>query len=332
MDFPWKPWGWVRGVQKAGAMEKRYTPPPDPGVPADRCVLLPPDPYGSGPARQGKAAPTASEEECHVLRERIRLSEQARQRAEAENRRLAGLLAGSGGVALEAGHYADFLSVLVHEFRNPLTPILTSAQLLKRYGMARPELLESAAGSIERQVRQLSQMIADLSDFSRMEQGRLELNLESLDAVALTHHAAETGRQLLAKRRQSLRVELPPPESWSLQADPVRLGRVLEILLAHASRYTPAEGEVRLGLWREGRGVSWTVRAEAMGLAPPRLEHLFEPFIPLDPPLHGGKHEGMGIALALARCYAGLHGGSLGAEVADTGPGGRFVLALPLSP
>jgi len=328
MDFPWKPWGWVQGVQQAAAMEKQYTPPPDQGVPADRYALLPPETYSNGPARQGKAVSTASEEECRVLRERIRLSEQARQRAEAENRRLAGLLADSGGTGLEARHYADFLSVLVHEFRNPLTPILTSAQLLKRYGMARPELLESAAGSIERQVRQLSQMIADLSDFSRMEQGRLELNLESLDAVALTRHATETWRQHLAKRRQSLKVELPP-ESWSVQADPVRLGRTLEILLAHASRYTPAEGEVRLWLRRDGRCVSWGVQAEAMGLAPARLEHLFEPFVPFDPPLHGGKHEGMGIALALARCYTGLQGGSLRAEVVGAGPGGCFLLVLP---
>lgn len=267
--------------------------------------------------------------ECRILRERIKLSEQARQRVEAENRRLEALLAGHGAVA-PGPNYADFLSVLVHEFRNPLTPILTSAQLLKRYGSARPELLESATGSIERQVRQLSQMIADLSDFSRMERCRLELNLESLDVVALIDRVVETWGPCMAKRRQSLWVE------WSrqplrIQADPSRLGRAIEILLAHASRYTPAEGSVRLGLELDGRSLGVVVHSGAMGLDPARMDQIFEPFAPLDPPLHGGKHEGMGIALALAKYYAELHGGSIRAESTGVGTGGRFVIGLPIS-
>lgn len=292
--------------------------------------IPPRDAYES--ARKHDNAIAEYEEEIRILRERVKLSEQARLRSEAENRRLAGLLADME-IAPVGTNYADFLSMLVHEFRNPLTPILTSAQLLKRYGVERPELLQSAVTSIERQVRQFTQMIADLSDFARMGQGGLELNRVDVDLIALVTRIADGWRPYLAKRHQQLTVDFPYEcGALIIQADPVRLTRTIEALLIHASRYTPAEGSIRLALQRYAAEVGLVVRDEAGAIDPIQLDRIFEPFAPLAPPLHGGKYEGMGIALALAKYYTEMHGGIIRAESMGMGRGNRFVVSLPFDP
>lgn len=267
-------------------------------------------------------------EKCRDLMERNLAIDQALRQTETENRRLAAQLTEAEDMLREmARGHAEFLSMLVHEFRNPLTPILTSTQLLKRHGLERPDFLESATASIERQVRQLSQMFGDLSDFSRFGQGTIELNLEILELGPLAARVAEAWRPQIEKRRQALRVELLS-EPVYVRGDSIRLPRAIESLLAHASRFTPAGGTIRVGLDIEGRFVNLGIRGGSIGIDPAHLDRVFEPCARFEPPLHGGKHEGMGIGLALAKHYARMHGGDILAHGADEG--GEFVVCLPL--
>jgi signal transduction histidine kinase len=280
---------------------------------------------------QCQAALAESLEQSRTLRERLAAAEQSRQQAEAERDQLARALAAAQEPLREAGRLqAQLVSALVHELRNPLNPILTSAQLLRRRGRERPDLLESATASIERQVRRMSQLIWDVSDFSRIGQGGVEPRLEPVDLAALAARAAEGWSPQAAGRQQALSVDLPG-EPLPAQADAARLERMVELLLAYASMRTPAGGSIRMALAGEGSdAVLVGVRHSGAGIAAPLLERAFEPFAELGPPLHGSLHEGLGIGLALAKHYAEIHGGTVAALGGDEAQDAGFLVRLPL--
>jgi PAS domain S-box-containing protein len=223
----------------------------------------------------------------------------------------------------------EFLAVLAHELRNPLAPILTSAQLLRRRGLERPDLLESATASIERQVKHLSRMIGDLSDISRIARGKLELQPEILELDAAVSQAVEASRPLLDKHRQELFVDLPERPIY-VRADPARLAQAIGNLLGNASKFTPVGGNIHLAVACDGHSASISVRDEGIGIDPAELERVFEPFVQLERPLHSG-HVGLGIGLALAKGLVALQGGEIAARSEGKGQGSEFLIRLPLA-
>jgi PAS domain S-box-containing protein len=222
----------------------------------------------------------------------------------------------------------EFLAILAHELRNPLAPILTSAQLLKRRGLERPDLLESATGSIERQVKHLSRLINDLSDISRIARGKVELHPEIIDLNTVIAQAVETCRPVVETHRQNLTVE-GSGTHLRVRADPARLGQVVGNLLANATKFTPPEGKIRLSVGRsDGRAVI-SVRDDGIGIDTAGLDKIFEPFVQVERSVHR-EQNGLGIGLALAKRLMELHGGDIAVHSAGKGRGSEFTVRLPL--
>lgn len=247
-----------------------------------------------------------------------------------EARRTEEELSRSLSAMLETNRRKDeFLAVLTHELRNPLAPILTSAQLLRRRGLERPDLLESATSSIERQVKHLNRMIGDLSDISRIGRGKIELRPEILELEAVVSQAVETCRLMMDKHRQELFVDIPEQPLY-VRSDPARLGQIIGNLLGNASKFTPAGGNIHLAVASDGAAAYISIRDEGIGIEPAELERIFEPFVQLERPLHGG-HVGLGVGLAVAKGLLELQGGRITGRSEGKGRGSEFVIRLPLA-
>ncbi|MBX3470421.1 MAG: response regulator [Planctomycetes bacterium] len=219
----------------------------------------------------------------------------------------------------------EFLAMLGHELRNPLAPILTALELMERRaeGSASRE-----RAIIERQARHLARLLDDLLDLSRLERGKLALDLASVSLMAAVERAVALARPSLDRGRHALTVDVPP--DLRVRADPERLAQALGQLVANAARYTPDVGHVQVRAAREGDLVRVDVSDDGVGLSPELLQRVFEPFVQgpraLDRP--GG---GLGVGLAVARSLIALHGGALTATSPGVGGGSTFTVRLPLA-
>lgn len=220
----------------------------------------------------------------------------------------------------------EFLAVLAHELRNPLAPITTTLQLLRRQdrGDDAAKLLDV----IERQTRRLVRLVDDLLDVARISRGRIALKREPLDLIDLARQAAEATRARIEERQHTLTLELGE-SPLHVEGDPVRLEQIVSNLLDNAAKYAPPGGRISLQLGRCGGDALLSVRDSGVGLAEESLEAIFEPFMQLDtPPARAG--EGLGIGLTLVRRLVELHGGRIEAHSAGVGRGSEFIVRLPL--
>lgn len=228
----------------------------------------------------------------------------------------------------EQPRWLRFLGQLAHELRNPLTPILTSAWLLRKHGLERPELLESAAAGIERQVWQMTRLIDDCSDLSRAGRGTLTVRQEVAVLRDLLQRAVDPLRPHADRHRQSLSAEWPPA-SLLVRVDGDRLVRCLELVLTHALTYAPEGGEIRIGAAVDGAVVHLRIAQGGTETTPEELARLFEPAAVLAVPRHKGPAV-LGIGLALARRLLELQGGSISARSVSPAAGTLFEITLPL--
>ena len=220
----------------------------------------------------------------------------------------------------------EFLAMLGHELRNPLASIHNGIHLLSHPTEDTPAPQKIKA-MIERQVRRMTQLLDDLLDVSRITNGRLHLQLERIDLRDVVSNAIETLESDIKQRNHRLTTALPDAPVW-LQADPGRLEQVFVNLLANASKYTDAGGE--LAVWmhlRDGQAVV-RVRDSGIGIAPEALPHLFELFRQADEAAPRSQ-SGLGIGLALVRNLVEAHGGSVTGASAGVGQGSEFAVRLP---
>lgn len=220
----------------------------------------------------------------------------------------------------------EFLAMLSHELRSPLAAIQNSVRLLSSQTGETPPRQRTQA-LIERQVRRMTQLVEDLLDVSRISHGCLHPQRERIDLRVVVSSAIETLELDINERHQQLTTALPDAPVW-LQADPWRLEQVFVNLLANASRYTDAGGE--LAVWvhtRDGQAVVG-IRDSGMGIAPDALPHIFDLFKQADEAAPRSK-SGLGIGLALVRNLVELHGGSVTAASAGIGQGSEFTVRLP---
>jgi PAS domain S-box-containing protein len=221
----------------------------------------------------------------------------------------------------------EFLATLAHELRNPLAPLRTSLELLKRPSLPE-ETRERARAIMSRQVTQMVRLIDELLDISRIGRGKIELRRERFELRDVVDNALEIARPLIDGKQQVLHVELPPQPVWLL-IDRTRLAQVLSNLLNNATRYSDAGKQIWLsaGVAADG-GVTIQVRDEGMGIAPDKMPLLFQMFTQL----HGASnsaHGGLGVGLTLARRLVELHGGTLEARSEGEGRGSEFTVRLP---
>jgi PAS domain S-box-containing protein len=224
----------------------------------------------------------------------------------------------------------EFLAILAHELRNPLAPIRTALELLRR---ARDDstLLEQVRSLMERQVAHMGRLIDDLLDISRITQGKLQLRKERVELAAVVQSAVEVASPVIEAQAHEFTVLLPH-ETIYLHADPVRLAQVFANLLNNAAKYTPKCGHLWLTAERpacEAGEVVVSVRDTGIGIAPEQMIHLFKMFSQFVPALEHSQG-GLGIGLALVRGLVELHGGRVEARSAGLGKGSEFTVHLPV--
>jgi signal transduction histidine kinase/CheY-like chemotaxis protein len=222
----------------------------------------------------------------------------------------------------------EFLAVLAHELRNPLAPIRHVIEIMRLQAPADPNL-NWARGVIDRQVGQLTHMVDDLLDVSRIARGKIRLQTENTNLGSVVDRAVETVRPVIDARKLQLAVSLPG-EPLYLEADPVRLTQVLVNLLSNAAKYTRDGGHIWLTVERAAGEVVIKLRDTGMGIAAELLPFIFEPFVQEERALEGG-HGGLGIGLSVVRSLVDLHGGRVVALSDGPGQGSEFRVYLPLA-
>ncbi len=222
----------------------------------------------------------------------------------------------------------EFLAMLAHELRNPLAPLLNSLALLRR--MERPEVadLRRHFNVMGRQVHQLTRLVDDLLDVSRVSRGLIELRREPLAVSEILEIAIEAARPALEAR--SHRVEhFGEPGEVFVNADRVRLTQVFANLLQNAAKYTDPGGTIGLGIATDLGRVSILVRDNGIGIPPDMLSRIFDLFEQVPVSLDRSQG-GLGIGLTLVRTLAELHGGRVTAHSAGLGHGSTFTVSLPI--
>jgi signal transduction histidine kinase len=225
-------------------------------------------------------------------------------------------------------HKDEFLAMLAHELRNPLAPIRNAVHLIKMRSLEDPQLC-MARDVIERQLKQLTRLVDDLLDVSRITRGKINLARERLELADLMSRAVETVMPAIESRGHALSVELPE-RPLRLYGDPVRLIQALGNVLGNAAKYTDAGGRIFLGARRRNRDAEITVRDNGMGIAPEVLPRIFDLFTQMDERMERSP-SGLGIGLALVRRLVEMHGGSVSAASAGPGLGSEFTIRLPVS-
>ena len=222
----------------------------------------------------------------------------------------------------------EFLATLAHELRNPLAPIRSGLQFIRRTpGDA--DAVSRVHEIMGRQLDHLVLLVDDLLDVARIQRGQVELRCEPVDLATVVNAAIETSMPLLQAARHSFDVHLPALP-LPLLADPTRLTQVISNLLNNAARYTPKGGRIALCVERNGDEAVITVTDNGIGIAPDALEAVFRMFTQVGQAQQPGSG-GLGIGLSLVRSLVELHGGSVRADSAGTNAGSRFTVRLPIA-
>jgi PAS domain S-box-containing protein len=221
----------------------------------------------------------------------------------------------------------EFLATLAHELRNPLATIVAAAEAL-RPGAIEAAVLDEVRGLLLRQARQMTLLVDDLLDASRVRQGRVGLRKEPVELGGVVARAIESVRPRIAAGQQELAIELPPHPVW-LEADPTRLVQVLANLLSNAAKYTGSGGRITLAAGRDGEEVVVRVRDTGIGIARELLPRVFDLFVRGDE-ASSRAVEGLGIGLALVKRLVEEHGGSVTARSDGPGQGSEFEVRLPI--
>ncbi|MCE9526400.1 MAG: PAS domain S-box protein [Planctomycetales bacterium] len=222
----------------------------------------------------------------------------------------------------------EFLAILAHELRNPLAPIRNSLQIL-RLGSQNDPATDQVAEMMERQVNHMVRLVDDLMEVSRITRGKIELRKEMVEVASILRSAVETSRPIIDSAEHRLAISLPP-EPLTLEGDAVRLTQVIANLLNNAAKYTPANGQIRLSVRREGKDVVITVADNGAGIPTEMLPRVFDLFTQVDH--HADRAQGgLGIGLTLVKNLVEMHGGSVQANSQGLGKGSEFVVRLPLA-
>jgi signal transduction histidine kinase len=218
----------------------------------------------------------------------------------------------------------DFLAMLSHELRNPLSGIVGAAQLL-RIETANPAQKRHAQDILMRQGRHLTRIVDDLLDLARLARGKIKMNMQPVELAAVVESVVDALR-VAGRIEQQLSCRLEP--AW-IRADRTRIEQVVGNLVSNAIKYTPAQGSIEIVLTVEAGEACLVVRDSGVGIAPELMSTLFDTFVQGAVTLDRAQG-GLGIGLSLVRSLVALHGGSIGATSAGNDQGSTFTLRLPL--
>jgi signal transduction histidine kinase/ActR/RegA family two-component response regulator len=230
--------------------------------------------------------------------------------------------------AAEAANAAKdrFLAMLSHELRTPLSPVLHATTLLDDESC--PESMRGTLATIRRNVQLEARLIDDLLDLARIRNGKLQLQIEPVDAHDLLRRAVEICETDIRTRNLRLTLDLRAQHPL-LEADPARIQQIFWNLISNAVKYTPLEGAIALRTQDDES--AGTLRVEVsdsgIGIEPDRLESVFDAF----EQANSGRAGGLGLGLAICRALATFHGGRIEAYSRGAGHGTTFTVTLPVA-
>jgi signal transduction histidine kinase len=228
----------------------------------------------------------------------------------------------------EDGQNNEFMTVLSHELRNSRCAIRFALGILRVETSARAAALR-ARMQIELQVAQMTRLVDDLLDVSRIRHGQLTLQRQRVDLCVVVTHAAQTVAFTMQERNHRLRARLSSAPLW-MQGDPARLEQVFVNLLCNAAKYTDPGGRIWLSAEREQGEAVVRIRDTGIGIDRSALPHVFDLFVHANPS-SCRPDAGSGIGLALVRSLVEVHGGHVGAASAGRGNGSEFTVRLPMA-
>ncbi|HEY3803531.1 MAG TPA: ATP-binding protein [Kofleriaceae bacterium] len=220
----------------------------------------------------------------------------------------------------------DFMSALSHELRNPLGPIRNSVFVLER-AQNDPVAARAAREIIDRQARQLSRLVDDLLDVTRITRGKIRLQLERVELGEVVLRAVEDHRSSFDASGLVLSVTAEP-ELW-VNADPARIVQIVSNVLGNAEKFTPRGGSVKVTVRRDGPCGTITVTDSGVGIHSELMAHLFEPFSQAPQTVERARG-GLGLGLALVKGLIELHSGSVEIVSAGSGSGTIVRASLPM--
>ncbi len=223
----------------------------------------------------------------------------------------------------------EFLATLAHELRNPLAPIRAGVDFLRLIDTHDAET-RSVLDMLNRQVQQMTRLVDDLLDVSRVTRGKIRLKLEPVDLASVVTQAIEMSRPLCEAQGHELSVSLPT-RPIRLQADATRLTQVFANLLNNAAKYSERGGRIALAADQQGDEVVVRVHDTGYGIARETLPHVFDLFVQGDHSLTRSSG-GLGIGLTLVHRLVEMHGGSVRAHSEGPGTGSEFVVCIPVAP
>jgi signal transduction histidine kinase len=220
----------------------------------------------------------------------------------------------------------EFLALLAHELRNPLAPMQSSLDLLHKAGPSE-EVVKTVEDVWRRQLAQMTRLIDDLMDISRITRNSLELRVAETSVDPIIANAVECVQSAIDQARQTLSVT-SPERAPMVNGDAARLAQVLSNLLNNASKYTQPGGNLSLTVTENGGEIEFSVRDDGVGLAPDDLARVFEPFQRVGAWTDQSKG-GLGIGLTLVKTIVESHGGSVKVSSAGLGKGSEFSIIIP---
>jgi len=220
----------------------------------------------------------------------------------------------------------QFLALVSHELRSPLSVILNWATLLSR-GEPDVSTLKRGLDAIERNARVQSRLVDDILDEVRTQTGKLRLELVELDARPILSTVLEGVAPAARAKTIDLAGDLPS-EKLFVRADPDRLHQVLWNIVQNAVKFTPPGGRVRAAMRSSDAWVEAAISDTGRGISPQFLPYVFERFRQEQAPLDRAE-SGLGLGMAISRALVELHGGSISASSSGLGQGSTFIVRLP---
>jgi signal transduction histidine kinase len=220
---------------------------------------------------------------------------------------------------------SEFVSIVSHEFRTPLTGIQGFSEMMRDEDLSMPEMKEYAA-DINKDAMRLTRMINEMLDLDRMEAGRITLHREPTDVNAVVADAASRVRPNAPGHPITLALE---PGLPSLSADPDRLMQIVANLLSNAVKYSPTGGEIVVTTALDREDIHLSVADHGIGIPPDKLQDVWERYSRVETDTTRGI-QGTGLGLAIVRLIVNMHGGRAWAE-SSVGRGSTFHVLLPLA-
>ena len=236
------------------------------------------------------------------------------------------LLRANAELAESARRKDEFLATLSHELRNPLAPIVMATSILEHADLQDKKAI-SAVQILARQTRQMTGLLDDLLDQTRIARGQFELKRNLVDIKDCIENALQSHRKLIEEKQQTLNVSLPE-SPVTASVDDRRITQIMANVIGNAVKHSPEKARIDVTLVRNQGSISICVSDNGLGIDAARLPHLFNPFY-AGHPLNRSR-DGLGIGLALTKGLVEMHGGNIAATSAGLGRGSEFTINLPV--